>query len=138
MNAREFLEQLKKLDRLIANKLIEKEQWRSIATGTTAHSDSERVQSSGSQQKMADAVVRYINIEQELDEVIDKLVDTKKDVISVIEKLKPDEYDILHKRYVQYMELYEVAEQYEDKSYSWVTTVHGRGIKHVQDILDSR
>ena len=138
MNAREFLEQLKKLDRLIANKLIEKEQWRSIATGTTAHSDGERVQSSGSQQKMADAVVRYINIEQEIDAVIDQLVDTKKDVISVIEQLKPDEYDVLHKRYVQYMELYEVAEQYEDKSYSWVTTTHGRGIKHVQDILDSR
>ena len=96
------------------------------------------MQSSGSKQKMEGAVVRYINIEQEIDMVVDELVDRRKDVISVIEQLKPDEYDVLHKRYVQYMELYEVAEQYDDKSYSWVTTTHGRALKNVQKILDQR
>lgn len=138
MKAKEFLLQLKKLDVMITNKLIEKEQWKLIASGTTAMVGGERVQSSGSQQKMADAVVRYINIEQEIDMVIDTLVDAKKDVISVIEQLNPTEYDVLHKIYVQYMSLSDVADMYDDKKYSAITTIHGRGIKHVQDILDRR
>ena len=137
MKAQDFLRQLKKLDCLITNKLIEKEQWQAMATGISARVGGERVQSSGSQQKMADAVGRYIDLEKEIDRTVDALIDTKKDVISVIEQLSPIEYDLLHKRYVQYMDLLDIADMY-DKSISWVTTMHGRGLKHVQDILDSR
>ena len=135
MNAKDFLRQPEKLDRMIENKLIEKQQWKTIAMGTSSHSDGERVQSSGSQQKMADAIARYVDIENEIDNCIDTLVDTKKEVISVIERLNTTEYDILHKVYIQYKTLYEVADMY-DKTYSWVTTVHGRALKNVQKILD--
>lgn len=137
MDAKQFLRQLKKLDKMIENKIAEKAMWKTIAFGTSAKMDGERVQASGSQQKMADAVCRYVDIEKEIDEQIDKLIDTKQDVISVIEKLKPTEYDILHKMYVQYMSLYDVADIYE-KSYSWATTIHGRALKNVQAILDQR
>ena len=145
--AQAFLKQLKKLDKMIENKMIEKRQWMSIAMGTTSGGQSvkingvlhnmEKVQSSGSQQKMADAVVRYVEIEKEIDRCIDKLVDTKNDVISVIEQLDVIEYDLIHKMYVQYFTLYEIAEQY-DKTYSWATTVHGRALKNIQKILEER
>lgn len=137
MKAKDFLKQLKKLDKMIENKMIEFTQWRSIATGTTAQMGGERVQSSGSQQKMADAIDRYVDIENEIDKFIDKLIDKKKDVISVIEHLNATEYDILHKVYVQYFTLDEVADYY-DKTYSWATTVHGRALKNVQKILNER
>ena len=137
MDAKQFLRQLKKIDKMIENKIAEKARWKAIAFGTSAKMDGEKVQSSGSQQKMADAVCRYVDIEKEIDEQIDKLIDTKQDVINVIEKLKPIEYDILHKMYVQYMSLYDVADIYE-KSYSWATTIHGRALKNVQAILDQR
>lgn len=137
MKAKEFLLQLKKLDKMIENKMIEQAQWRSIAYGTSAQSDSERVQSSGSKQKMADAIDRYVDIESEIDQCIDNMVDTKKDVISVIEQLNATEYDILHKVYVQYLTFDDVAEMY-GKTYSWSTTVHGRALKNVQRILDAR
>ena len=137
MNARDFLKQLKKLNKMIENKLNEKEQWKSIATGTTAQMGGERVQSSGSQQKMADAVVRFIDIEKEIDDCIDQLINTKKDVIAVIEQLNASEYDLLHKVYVQFFTLQEVADLY-DKSISWAKTIHKRGLKNVQRILDER
>lgn len=137
MKAKCFLRQIEKLDRMIKNKVVEQEQWRSIAMGTTAPMGGERVQSSGNKQKMADAVERFVEIEGEINKSIDILVDTKNDVISVIEQLKTIEYDILHKLYVQYMSLYDVADIY-DKSYSWVTTIHGRALKNVQTILDQR
>lgn len=147
MKAKEFLKQLVKLDMMIENKLIERDQWKSIAMGTTsggadvmingvAHK-MDKVQSSGNPQKMADAVAKYVDLEAEIDTVIDELIETKKDVIAVIEMLTPIEYDLLHKVYVQRMELDEVAALC-NKTYSWVTTIHGRALKNVQKILDER
>lgn len=136
-DVKSFLKRLEKLDRLIENKLIEKRQWMDMATGTTSVMGGERVQSSGSQQKMADAVSRYVDMETEIDACIDKLVDAKKQVLEVIEQLDVAEYDILHKVYVQYIPLYEVGELC-GKTYSWATTVHGRALKNVQQILEGR
>lgn len=137
MKAKEYLQQVVKLDKLIQNKIIEKEQWKSVATSTTSHADGERVQSSGSKQKMADAVCRYVEMEDEIDAYIDRLIDTKNEVIKTIEQLNATEYDLLHKVYIQMIPLDSVAYMYE-KTYSWATTVHGRALKHVQDLLDEK
>lgn len=137
MNAKEFLRQIKKLDRLIENKLIEIQRWKDIANNTTATLSGERVQSSGNPQKIADAICRYIDLEREINQDIDNLVDTKKDVICVIEQLNATEYDVMHKIYVQHLTLEDVADAY-DRTYSWVTTIHGRALKHVQNILNKR
>lgn len=150
MKAKEFLLKVRKLNNIIENKMMEKAQWKSIAIGITPTYGGERVQSSGSKSKMADAVGRYLDMEREIDAYIDKMVDAKNDVIAVIEQLKnPTEYDLLHKVYIgvvdktdsgkpiKYLTLDEVADLY-DKSHSWSTTVHGRALQHVQEILDER
>ena len=133
--ARSFLEQVQKLDKIIENKIIECDQWKAMATSATAQMGGERVQSSGSQQRMADAVEKYIDIERRINEYIDKLYDTKMEVLGVIEQLEVGEYDLLHKVYVQYISLAEVAVIY-DRSYSSVTTTHGRALQHVEEILE--
>lgn len=136
MDAKEFLSQPKKLDLLIKNKLIEKQQWRDLALGITANMEGERVQSSGSKQKMAEAITKCIDVEAEIDSLIDRLIDKKKEVIQVIEQLdSPIEYDIMHRLYVQYMTLQDVADHYK-KEYGWATTTHGRALKSVQEIRE--
>lgn len=137
MRAKDFLLQVRKLDRLIENKLIEIQQWKDIATNTAPLMVGERVQSTSNPQKMADAIGMYVDLEVEINHHIDEFVDAKRDVLSVIEQLNTTEYDILHKVYVQGFTLDDVADKY-DRTYSWVTTIHGRALKHVQDILDSR
>lgn len=137
MNAKDFLRQAKKYDMMIKNKLIEVEQWKAIATGTTAQMGGERVQSSGNQQKMADAVAKYVDIEADRKKCIDGLMKAKNEIIEVIEQLNATEYDVLHKIYIQYMTLEDAASMY-DKTYSWITTVHGRALQHVQEILDKK
>lgn len=137
MRAKEYLLQISKIDRLIENKIAEMDHWKAIATGTTAYSEADRVQSSGSKDKMADAVCRYLQIDEELNRAVDLLVDTKQEVIRTIEQLEADEYDILHKLYVQGKTFQEVAED-KAKSYSWVTSKHGRGLASLQRILDER
>lgn len=136
MDAKDFLRQPEKLDMLIRNKLIEQAQWKDIALGITANMGGERVQTSGSQQRMADALNKCIDMESEIDSIIDRLVDNKKAVVAVIEQLdSPVEYDVLHRRYIQYQSLQEIADHY-GKEYGWATTVHGRALKGVQSILD--
>lgn len=147
MKAKEFLNQVKKWDTIIENKMIERQQWKDIAMSTTAQGTNitingiiqsmERVQSTANPQKMADAINRYVDIEKEINQCIDALVDAKKEVVGVIEQLATTEYDILHKVYVQHLTLYDVADKY-NKTYSWVTTVHGRALKNVQNILNER
>ena len=138
MKAKDYLQQVSKLDRMIQNKLIERCQWKSIALSTgSCSSEQERVQSSGNKSRMEDAVIRLIEMEEEIDRYIDELIDTKKDVIRTIEKLPVAEYDVLHKVYIQFKTLDEAAAMM-DKSYSWATTVHGRALKHVQEILERK
>lgn len=137
MKAKDFLLQLPKLEALIKNKLIEKQQWKDIALGITPQMSGDRVQSSGNQQKMACAIERMIDIEKELDEFVDSLIATRNEVLSVIEQLNSDEYDFLHLVYVQHFTLKEVA-NLKDYSYSWATTFHGNALKKVQKILDSK
>lgn len=138
MQAKSFLQRLRKLDCMIENKMVERRQWHELALGLTAGSAPEtgvRVQSAGSQQRMADAIDKCVDIDAEINACIDKLYDAKREVIKVIEQLNASEYDLLHKVYVQYMDFNDVAYAM-GRSKSWVTTVHGRALRHVQDILD--
>lgn len=136
-DAKAFLKQYKKLDKLIENKLIEIRRLKEIAENTATGTGGDRVQSSHNPHKIADAIGKYIDLEREIREDIEKLIDAKKDVVSVIEQLKATEYDVLHKMYIQGLSYWDVAEKY-DRTYSWATKVHGRAVKHVQDILNAR
>ena len=150
MDAKKYLQQARKLEKMIRNKLIEIAQWKAIATGTVGQSDGERVQTSGSQDKMANAVCMYSDIEKEYNRCLAELRQSKDEIVHTIEQLPATEYDVLHKVYIgvvkkdkkgreytEYLSLEDVAEIY-DKTYSWATTVHGRAIKEVQKILDER
>ena len=133
-----YLEQVEKQDAVIRNKLIEKQQWKEIALGITANMDGERVQSSGTKSKMADAVAKCVDIESEIDDLIDKLIDLKKEVTATIEEVQsPTEYNLLHMRYIQYIPLKEIAERWKTE-YTNVTTAHGKALKKVQEIMERK
>lgn len=133
-NVIEFLQQVGKYKTIIHNKLIEAEQWKALAESTTSVLTPDKVQTSGSKQKMADAINRYIDIQNEINDYIDKLYETKKEVISKIEQLEPVDYDILHKMYVQFMSFNDIAESYE-MSYSWACKQHRKALEHLEAIL---
>lgn len=137
MKAKEYLQQIRKLDKLIENKMIERQYWKNLAVSISSNQSSENVQSTKTPDKMAAAVGKYVDIEREIDGCIDVLYETKKDILNVIEQLETTEYDILHKVYVQYMDLNDVAIKL-DRSYTSVTSTHGRALKNVQKILDER
>ena len=137
-NAQIYLERVEMIDSIIRNKLVEQQQWRDIALGITANMEGERVQSSGGKSKMADAINKCVDMEAEIDGLVDKLIDTKREVIATIEQLGvPYYYNLLHKRYIQFVDLVDIAEEW-GKDYTAITTAHGRALAHVQEILDRR
>ena len=137
-DAQIYLEKIEFLDAIIRNKLIEQRQWKEIALGITANMDGERVQSSGSKSKMADALDKCIDMEAEIDRAVDQLIDRKREAVAILEQLdSPIEYNLLHMRYVQFWDLQTIADHYK-REYGWATTTHGRAIAHVQRILDKR
>lgn len=133
MNAKEYLRQVAKLNNMLRNKTAELEMWRSVAVGISGSCDGERVQSSGNPQKMADAVIKCVETEQQISDYIHR----KSQIIKDIERLPAEEYDLLHKKYIQFFTLDEIAAG-SGKSYSWATSVHGIALKHLQEILDER
>ena len=149
--AQEYLDQIEKLNAMIENKMVEVEQWRDIALGVTSGGESvlievkgkkelhnmEKVQSSGSPSKMADAVARIVDLQAEINGMVDKLIEKKQEIIRTIEMLNATEYDVLHKRYIQGLSFEEIGEA-KGKSKSWATTVHGRALQHLNGILNER
>ena len=118
------------IDALVANKLIEKRQWKDLALSITANMDGERVKSSSTTtSKMEEAVINCIMVEEEVAAAVENLITEKKNVVRTIEELhSPTEYRILHMRYIQYISLADIADKL-NKDYTWVTTVHGRAMK---------
>lgn len=137
MRAVDFLEQISKIDIMVSNKLEEIEQWKTLAMSTTAPINGDRVQSSGSQQKMADATLEYLTIESDLKADIEKLKKARRDIVEVIEQLPVKQYDILHKIYIQGLTFQQIAD-IQGKTRSCVSNMRKKAVRSVQAILDRR
>lgn len=137
--AQMYLERVEKIDTIIENKLIEQRQWKDLALNITANMGGEKVQaSSKSSSPMADAVIKCISMETEIAEAVDRLIAEKKEIVRTIEQIySPMEIKILHMRYIRYISLTDIAVEL-NKEYTWVTTTHGRALKSVQKLLESK
>ncbi len=138
-NAQAFLARVEMIETLVENKLIEQRQWKDLALSITANMNGERVQSGGgATSRMEDAVIKCIMVEEEIVLAVERLIAEKKAVLQVLETLNsPTEYRVLHMRYIQHIGFADIAGKL-GKDYSWVTTTHGRALKHVREILEGR
>ena len=107
MNAKDYLKQIKKIDTQIKNKSVEAKNLKEISPTLTG------------------AV--FVEIE--------RLYNTRVGIIRTIEQLPEAEYDVLHKVYVQYETLQEVAAE-RDISYSLAATIHGRALKRLENLIN--
>ena len=152
MEAKEFLEQIKKIDKMIKNKRFEREQclndamnmtsggkgvWVKLPKGKYEWQNMEKVQSSGRKDPMGDAVSEAIDNMDEITAEIVGLEQEKKEIIKVIEQLPVDQYAVLHLIYVQGFTLKAAAIE-EGRGYNWAKNNNKKGIASVQKILDEQ
>lgn len=133
MGAVQYLQRIKKIDALLANKKGDYERLFADAVGMGGFSASDPVQSSKNFQKMPDAVCKYIEIEQEMNE----LKRERKSIIETLETLPAVDYDLLFKTFVQGYSLKEIARHF-DKSYDWAKKRKRTALDLLQSILDNK
>lgn len=131
MRADVYLDQIKKIDLIIINKRDDYKRWVDIATGLGSFSDSERVKSSSNPQKIPNAIIKYVDIEREIDELKRK----RAEIIKTIERLPSAEYMVIYSLYVEGYTLKEISYRYK-KSYEWAKKKKQRGLMLIQRIID--
>ena len=138
---KEYLRRIHDINNRIRNKHFEKAEHHAlmmdIATSITANVSGERVQSSGSKQRMADTVTNKLTYIQKIEKKIAELEAEKEEIFFTIELLPNDEYDIIHKCYIQNMLLKQVALA-RNESYSSTTTTHGIALNRLGKIIEDR
>lgn len=101
MDTREYLNQIQRFDKIIKNKQEELEHLNSLATGLSSFSYGEKVQKSGSQDKMGDLVVKIVDLQNEIKNTTNEYLERRAEVMHTIDSVKnPVLYDILFQKYV--------------------------------------
>ena len=117
-------------------KLSERQYWHDLSLTITGQMGGERVQTSGTKDKMAQARDVCIEKESEILSQVRTLAERQSEVTGVLDQMtNPTEYMLLHQKYIQCKELKVIADKFK-ADYTWATTVHGRALKSVEAILE--
>ena len=109
-----------------------------LATRTTSVLGGERVQSSGSQQKMADCVAKIVDMQQQVNEEIDRYIDYKKQARELLPECDSECITLISKRYFHFKTWEEIAVDM-NFTYQWVSGgLHQKALAQVQKALDER
>lgn len=112
MTAKDFLEQVRYVDRAIDSKLEQVERLRNESTKATSLVSDMPRSSSPNLQRLEDTIIKIIDLEHEINRDIDWLVDLKKAArVSINAMTNPDERLILELRYLCHKTWPEIAEE---------------------------
>lgn len=146
MKAKEYLQEIKKMDEVIRNTLEEIKVLEALATSATASMEGERVQSSSDQQRMANTVNKMVDMKKQLVADIARYAQLREEAIHIVNQAcDGDCISLLRKRYLgEYNEKTQKVEFYSWEqiavnmgySYNWVSKgLHQRALSQVQKYL---
>lgn len=135
MKAKEYLQQLQRLDTVINQKIKEVQDLRvQMQSGGGIDYSKERVQLSPSgDAPFVKPICKIIDLEAEINAEIDKFVDEKHKIINQIQGLKNSDYiSLLFKRYVEFKSLERICVEM-NFSYDYIKHLHGYALKEFED-----
>ena len=135
-DAKKYLQQIRLYDSRISTKLEELQHTKEMVLRITPTLKEDVVSGGGgTQDQLAEAVARIVDLEAEINHDIDRYVNAKQEISATLEKLSdPDQLQVLHKRYVQYKTLEQIACEM-NMSYRNVCYIHGKGLQSVSEIM---
>ena len=93
MDIKEYLNQIQRYEKIINNKLEEIEHLKLLATSISASTYGiERVQTSGSQDKIGDTIAKLVDAQRELADNVVEFMEKKQKLIDVIESVENPQY----------------------------------------------
>ncbi|MFR1708897.1 MAG: DUF1492 domain-containing protein [Clostridium sp.] len=137
MTTKEYLGQARFLDMRINSKIQQVASLNELATKcTTTISDMPKNPNRGDS-RMADSVIKIIDLQDEINSDINKLVELKREIMGVIKAVPNMEYQtLLEKRYLCFITWEQIA---VDMNYSMQYTfrIHERALKEIDQLLQS-
>ena len=110
MNAKQYLSQLSTLERMIQNNIDEIYLLRTAASNPSSYKDGERVQTSTSQDRMADIISKIVMLEEECDTLQDRYVDLKRKIIMQTNMLPNSKHkDLIRMKYIQNLSIHSIS-----------------------------
>ena len=110
MNTKTYLSQARYLDMRIKSKLQQVDSLNELATTCTSVLTGMPRNPSGSTSRMADAICKIVDLQNDINRDIDTLVDLKKEIMCVIkEVLNPEHQTLLEKRYLCFLSWEKIA-----------------------------
>lgn len=135
MNAKEYLQQIKRLDTLINRKTDLLYDLKSQVLSITASAEGERVKHSSNVHRMEDTIVKIIDLQNEINTIIDQLVDVKREILTVIDSLDDaDLIDLLYRRYVYYEKWEDIALKM-NYNVRWIYRLHKKALQKISEKL---
>ena len=130
MKAKEYLQQLQKLDIVINQKLQELYELKKMGGIKCIDYTMEKVQSSRQYGANFETIlIKIIDMENEINAEIDSFIDMKHCIINQIQTLDNSKYmQVLYKRYVEYKRLEMVACEMA-YTFQYVVLLHGQALK---------
>ena len=135
MKAKEYLLQIETLQTKIEQKRQRAKEYRELALTSGGFDYSkERVQTSNHSGQIENPVIRYIALEQEINEDILLLQQTKDKITGEIHNINnPDFIKLLYERYVESINLGVIAKEMQ-YSYDRIRHMHGEALKEFEKI----
>lgn len=128
MTVKDYLWQLKNIDKRIKDKMDEAQRWRDIAENSTSQLSKDKVQTSPKHDKMADAITNAVQYERESEDLARRLTEFKHHVTLQIDNIDDiRHYDALKMFFVKDMTYVQMQAQM-DKSYRHVRREVDRAI----------
>lgn len=126
MTTKTYLSQARYLDMRIKSKLQQIDSLNELATTCTSVLTGMPRNPSGSTSRMADAICKIVDLQNEINRDIDKLVDLKKEIMGVIKAVSnPEHQTLLEKRYLCFLSWEKIAVdmgydlRYTHKLHNW-------------------
>lgn len=149
MKAKEYLKKIRSLDAVIDADIEELATLQALAEKTSVATDGERISSSGSQQRMADVVIRIVEMKDKITQEVDDLIAYKDKARQlVLNSCDEDCIRLLIKRYFGIYDpksertVYKTWEQIAIDmgfTYQWVSGgLHQRALSQLQKGLDKK
>ena len=137
MKAKDYLGQIRKYDILLRNKTDIVEELRAQATSITAKMDKLNVKSTARTDRLEETIIKIIDLENSILSDIAFITTIKGAVIKTIDAVDDgDMINILYKRYVQYKEWTQIADELA-YSIQHIHRLHGRALLRVQSIINN-
>ena len=134
--AEEFLSRAYRLDQQIQSKVDQLRFLRACMSGAALCCTDVKVQNSGPDSRVEDAVLKIMEEERIINEEIDHLVDIKREIREVISRVEDvDQRLVLEERNLLFKTWKEICDDL-GASLRWVQTKHREAVEAVGEILD--